>query len=236
MANYELTLEDLNQHLKVQLYFLDTSLSNFSKQNNIYQIENKAVGEAKVLEINPEVEAVRLATVIRVLVHDTNSSTSLLRHLGTKDEMEFINSASPNDGRLHSMTGLHGVRGSGIGQYFGLVAKVNSGSSLVATPLFQQHLKEWYSSYERQNFEQWWESEIMKVSGQGHTRAELVKNVANKDGGVHVDGMIPEKYHLSKRTALNLNILGIKTEFERNVVYASIAQIAWELLNSIKVE
>ena len=236
MTNYELTLENLNQHLRIQLYFLDVSLSNFSKQENIHQIKNKTVGRTKVLEIHPEVEAVRLATIIRVLVHDTNLSSSLLKHLRKKSEMEFISSASPKDGRLHSMTGMKGVRGSGSEQYFGLVAKVKTDNSLIAVPLFQQHLKEWYSSYKKQNFEQWWESEIMKVNGHGHTRAELVKNVANKDGGAHVDGLIPEKYNLSKRTALNLNILGIKTEFERNVVYASIAQIAWELLNSIKVE
>lgn len=44
---------------------------------------------------------------------------------------------------------------------------------------------------------------------------------------------MPENYVLAKATPLILNIKGVETEFLRNIVYASIAQIGWELLNSV---
>jgi len=234
--DYPLTKDDLIQHLKEQLYFLDSSLSNFSKHADIVKYENKALGNAFHTKLRTEVEAKRLALIIRILLHDTSSSKSLLNHLGIKDQIKYYNTASPNDGRLHSMTGMSGVRGSDPTQYFGLVAKVNTGNSLIAVPLFKQHLKEWYDGYKRLSFVDWWSKEkIMAVGGFDHTREDLVLNVANKDGGAHInkDGTLPEEYHTSKSSDLSLNIDGIQTSFERNVVYASIAQIAWEVLNSI---
>lgn len=38
-------------------------------------------------------EAKRLATTIRVLVHDTAASTSLLRQLGVKDDLRFVDTS-----------------------------------------------------------------------------------------------------------------------------------------------
>ncbi len=36
-----------------------------------------------------------------------------------------------------------------------------------------------------------------------------------------------------KKTKLSLNIVGQITEFDKSVVFASVAQIGWELLQSI---
>lgn len=214
MTNYKLTHEDLLELLKEQRDFINSSLSNF---------------------LTNEIEAKRLATTIRVLVHDTSNSASLLKLLDKKDKIEFINSASSNDGRLHSMTGMVGVRGSNSNQYFGLVAKINKESKFLAVPLFQQHLPQWYESYTKVSFENWWNMEIINIKGIGLTREDLVLNVANKDGSAHVEKtlLLPEKYQKAKMSKLALNINGTETEFERNVVYASIAQIGWELLSSV---
>ncbi|MCP4456966.1 MAG: hypothetical protein GY816_02905 [Cytophagales bacterium] len=234
--DYLFTNEDLIQHLKEQLYFLDSSLSYFSRHTDIVTYKNKVLGKAFHAKLRTEVEAKRLALIIRILLHDTSSSKSLLNHLDIKDQIKYYNTASPNDGRLHSMTGMSGVRGSNSSQYFGLVAKFNTGNSLVAVPLFNQNLKKWYDGYQRLCFTDWWsKNKIMAVGGFEHTREDLVLNVANKDGGAHInkDGTLPEEYHVSKSSDLSLNINGIQTSFERNVVYASIAQIAWEVLNSI---
>lgn len=59
--------------------------------------------------------------------------------------------------------------------------------------------------------------------------------VANKDGGAHVDSQLPMNYYVTKQSELQLNILGIETSFERNIAYASVVQIGWELLNSIEL-
>jgi hypothetical protein len=239
MNMYNLTKDELLYSLTEQLYFIDKSLSNFSESDNVESFENKVIGKSLKIKINTEIEAKRLATIIRILLHDTrtiknpNGSISLLTSLSIKDQIKFIDTSAPNDGRLHSMSGMRGVQGSNPNQYFGLVAKVNTGNSLVAVPLFKQHLPEWYQNYGRTDFKQWWNTEIININGHKQTRDSLMQNIANKDGGAHIQGSLPEEYHIIKNSALSLKIQGIQTAFERSVVYASIAQIAWELLNSI---
>ncbi|HWZ16447.1 MAG TPA: hypothetical protein VNW95_14505 [Mucilaginibacter sp.] len=228
-----MTKGELLYSLTEQLYFLDKSLSNFSKFDNVEDFENKVIGNPFKIKINTEIEAKRLATIIRILLHDTNNSISLLTSLSIKDNIKYIDSTNPNDGRLHSMSGMKGVQGSNPNQYLGLVAKVNTGNSLVAVPLFKQHLPEWYQNYARTDFKQWWNTEIININGHKQTRDSLMRNIANKDGGAHIQGSLPEEYHIIKNSALSLKIQGIQTAFEKSVVYASIAQIAWELLNSI---
>lgn len=213
MPKHQLTNQEFQESLNEQLYFLEASIFSYS-------------------EI--EFEAKRVATAIRILIHDTNNSISLLNSLNQKNTLKFINSASPNDGKLHSMTGMVGVRGSNLNQYFGLIAKNKKDNKLIAVPLFQQHLPEWHKSYEELNFSDWWELEIINIDGVGVTRKGLILNIVNKDGGAHVDHALPEEYHEIKSSKLKLNIKGIETEFAKNVVYASVVQIGWELLNSIR--
>ncbi len=215
MPKHHLTREEFQELLSEQLFFLEASISSYS---------------------DVEFEAKRVATTVRILIHDTCNSVSLLKSLNLKSALKFISSASPNDGRLHSMTGMVGVRGANRNQYFGLVAKVNKDNKLTAVPLFQQHLPEWYKSYTKLSFKNWWEMEIIKINGNGISRKDLILYVANKDGGAHVDPILPEKYHEIKSSKLMMNIQGSETEFEKNVVYASVVQIGWELLSSIKKE
>lgn len=215
MPKHQLTNQEFQESLNEQLYFLESSIISYS---------------------DVEFEAKRVAATIRILVHDTNNSISLLKSLNQKGTLKFINSAPPNDGKLHSMTGMVGVRKSNLNQYFGLVAKVNQDNKLIAVPLFQQHLLEWYKNYNELRFNDWWEMEIINLDGVGITRRELILTVANKDGGAHVDHALSEKYHEIKISKLILNIRGNETEFEKNVVFASVVQIGWELLNSIKKE
>ena len=79
MAKYVQTNEDLRNHLCEQVQFLAASAAAF---------DNGHEGEAK-----------RLATTIRVLVHDTKSSRSLLRQLNMKHTIRTQNTAHPIDPR-----------------------------------------------------------------------------------------------------------------------------------------
>ena len=69
MAKRQQTQDELFQQLKEQLKFIHTSSNEFDKEN---------FSEAK-----------RLATNIRILLHDTNSSTSLLKQLGYKEKIYY---------------------------------------------------------------------------------------------------------------------------------------------------
>lgn len=233
MKLHNLTKPDLLKHLEEQMYFLDISLSNYASHKLIEQFENKDLGLPFIVKISTEIEAKRIATSIRVLTHDTNSSVSLLKQLNIKCSLKFIDSAAPNDGILHSMTGMIGVRGSGNDDYYGLVAKVNSEGQLLSVPLYQQHLRERYKSYQKVSFDTWWNNIIMEVSGCKLSRKDIVRFVSNKDGGAHIDKTLSDEYYVTKNSPLNLNIMGNKVDLLRNTVYASVTQIGWELLNSI---
>lgn len=236
MTHIELTRHDLLISLEEQLYFLDESISNFSQHKTTKKLENKVIGNPVQTKILSEIEAKRIATIIRVLLHDTSTSNSLLKQLEVKDNLCFLDTASPNDGMLHSMTNMSGVRASNSNQYLGLVAKINTGDSLIATPLYNQHLKEWYDGYQKLKFDIWWNNTVININGNALKRKDLILNAANKDGGAHIDAKLPNDYGITKKTNLILNIQGTETEFERNIVYASIAQIGWELLNSIEYD
>lgn len=58
-------------------------------------------------------EAKRLAVTIRVLVHDSERSKSLLGLLGLKTGMGFLNTAHPHDQR--NLLGYHGLVGIQLG-------------------------------------------------------------------------------------------------------------------------
>lgn len=232
MKDHNLTDQEFLKHIAEQMYFLDVSLTNFSNMEIVRELRNKHLG-AHEINISTEIEAKRIATIIRVIVHDTRNSESLLKLTNKKDQFVFVDSSSPNDGRLHSMTGMIGVRGSSADPYFGLVAKVNSDEQLFAVPLYLQHLEEWYGSYKKIKFEQWWNSCIMEASSNKFTRKDLVLVVANKDGGAHIDKSISQEYIATKNRLLKLNIFDKEVTLIGNVVYSSVAQIGWELLNSI---
>ncbi len=236
MTQIKLTRHDLMISLREQLFFLDSSISNYSNKRIVKKCENKVIGTVLQTEISSEVEAKRIATIIRVLLHDTSYSFSLLKQLDIKESILYIDTAAPNDGRMHSMTNLHRVSSQNSSQYLGLVARVNTGESLLATPLYIQHLTEWYGGYDKCDFDSWWNKNVLDISGSTFTRKDLVLYVANKDGGAHIDASLSDEYMTLKATNLSLNIEGVHTEFESNIIYASLAQIGWEMLNSIEYD
>ena len=86
MAKYSKTQDDLKLQLQQQIYLMSRNASSYDKGN--------------------EVEALQLATSIRVIVYDTGSSTSLLTHLGKKG-IEFYDSAMSLKGQ--PITGYFGL-------------------------------------------------------------------------------------------------------------------------------
>jgi hypothetical protein len=167
-------------------------------------------------------EAKRLATGIRTLVHDTNNnSTSLLTHLNIKKRIYFYNTAIPN-----SSFGLCGIRTSsespyGKTEYY---APLDSGGE-------KRKEKPWVT------FENWWEEMVVLTDGKNNfTRKELVKSVANKDGGTHIDINITGKYlDISRNNSLNIfHLIPSNNPIAVDKVeLASVRQITFELLKTL---
>src|SRR3954453_8408028 len=73
MAKHTQSKDELVQHLDEQLGFLRSS--------------------AQAYDAGDTAEAKRLAVAVRILLHDTNSSHSLLGLLGVKDSLRFVDTA-----------------------------------------------------------------------------------------------------------------------------------------------
>jgi hypothetical protein len=75
--SYSLTHDDLVEKLRQQVGFLERSARLFDEGN--------------------EDEAIRLAQIIRVLLHDTSGSHSLLGQLGVKETINYLDTSEPID-------------------------------------------------------------------------------------------------------------------------------------------
>jgi len=114
-------------------------------------------------------EAVRIATAIRILVHATRRSTSLLTHLGVKGITRLVTTSSQSPVDENAILQL------GTTFHFG-------DDGPVAQAPTREHWK-------LVPIEHWW-NETLHVFDAGATRitrATMVLGAATKEGGAHVD-------------------------------------------------
>ncbi len=146
-------------------------------------------------------EAVRIATCIRVLVHDTPKSTSLLKHLNAKNIKLFNTSpdiAKGENGYEPFTPFTMGIIDFG-NQTFGRKPNLEDfkpGSSVVLP------------------IEEWWNQIIWKLSPEYNlTRKRIILSAANQDGGAHVDAKLNSDYE--ELSQYNFGTLTCKTEGKR---------------------
>lgn len=205
------TQDQLKEALSQQIQFLNTSCQAFDNGN--------------------ESEALRIAGVLRTLLHDTDSSKSLLGQLGIKDKIQFIDSADPidptptdrqHDGRtIFVMSGMPGL--------FAIRPTMN-GTRLVAPLSLKPNAKGSAS------FESWWM--VGCIPGENnarHSREWLIKQMANKEGGAHVDPEINKGYAELRTTGMGMTVSSNGIDgFINSPADVSVRQIAWELLASLQ--
>jgi hypothetical protein len=125
-------------------------------------------------------EAIRIATSLRVIFHNTGASTSLLVHLGATGIEILSTCGKPTTNNPE-------------GYWPGLVQIVidlaqetmKSNPKFNATPGAHRMLP----------FSAWWDGEVVFYGGGRRIkRKQLVIDAANKDGGAHVDASLPPNY------------------------------------------
>ena len=85
-------------------------------------------------------------------------------------------------------------------------------------------------------FEEWYQGVVFESKEYSFTRENCIEYVADKDGGAHLDRNIPMDYYTFRQpTALHVLIDGQLAVFNQNPVYVSVRQIAWEVLESVKI-
>jgi hypothetical protein len=152
---------DFRKHLERQIGFLRRSCESY--------------------DLGHTDEGVRIATITRVLIHDTKNCTSLLKHLGGMN-IKLASTVSVSDippsriamhmgmGRLTLTTGPAATGGTW---------KPSISSDSIKTQLLVP---------------EWW-NQIAYILGKARcSRKDLVLTAADKDGGAHVDAKLTADY------------------------------------------
>lgn len=202
MPKVKQSKQELLEHLDENLGFLKASAIAFDAGHT---------GESK-----------RLAVTIRVLLHDTNNSKSLLGLLGLKQNTGYLDTATDLDPKnLMSHHGLVGLRiGGGDGSYFAPLADT---------------MPEQPSKYIL--FPTWWNKVVIKDSNKNtFSRRELVLALANKDGGAHVDPDLDQAYaDLTRNNSVGWVFSnGTDSSPINEVELYSVRQIAYEVITSVE--
>jgi hypothetical protein len=177
-----------------------------------------------------EVISLSISTAIRVLVHDTDRSISLLTHLRKKD-IPFVSTNYLNEKeKVH--LGL--VRRINVG------VKDGTGGDAKYWPLCDERYFQSPKVKRFIPFEEWWDIENIFDSGNSSlTRKDLVLSVANKDGGAHFDTKVQKKYDdFRHKWSGGSTLVGIKSGIRRGYdnipVYPAIRQIGYEILCTLR--
>lgn len=161
-----------------------------------------------------ENEARRIATSLRVMFHETSRSHSLIKQTGLKHNFLLWSS-----GGLYTPSNL-------LSSWVLLELEVNE-SGLYYKPLSTNNIRTFFLGYE-----DWWNEIIFDDKKNVFTRKDIVRYVANQDGGAHVDMKLDEKYaELVKHNSLGWTD-GDGNPVKNNPAYVAIRQIAKEVLVS----
>lgn len=198
MTVHQQSEEELKAHLEEQISFLRASADAY---------DSGFEGEAK-----------RIAVAIRVLMHDTRNSTSLLGQLGLKSSQFLDTSLPTSPGNMTSHSGLIvTAMGSGGAKYY---AFLDDG---IEQPTLR-------------DFDEWWNAPVFIESQKRNvSRKELVLAVANQDGGAHVDPALDRKYaDLSRGNSLGWNFSdGSREEAMGGPEKAALRQVCHEVLKTL---
>lgn len=206
MIKVKLTEEELKSKLKEQIQLLKNS--------------------TKLYDDGCIIEAYNMSNRIRLLLHDTKNSSSLLNQLKKKNILFYDTSI---DDKADNPLPLKGLIYMKIKLYSGNIKEVtNVPRSEVSPP----------NPIKKIPFEEWWDKIILDdKNGNKLTRRGLVLYVAETDGGAHVDPSLDEPYvRITKGHSLGKYSVVSKgeTSIDNNVELPSIRQIAYEILLSFE--
>lgn len=162
-------------------------------------------------------ESVRMAVVIRVLIHDTNMSESVLYQMSVKNKVKLVTSfgLSSNLPKNFQPTSI-------------LPLFANSAQGGTSVP-FRLPVPAILMSVD-----DWW-NETVWMQDSALSRRKIILETANKEGGAHVQPVAPKtilelRRGLSQISSVKVN--GVEVGTPANYHFILIRQFAHELLNS----
>ena len=195
--------------------------------------------------------ALWIAVVLRTLLHTSWDSNNEIRSHAILDQLKVIDSVydfkflSTRTSEPTVTTffqgwqfgdGVCGLNVADASVYAGLIIKkINRvGDGYVADTAPLKDAK-FVLEYHWLDFDKWWGEVVFrdKAKNKNMSRWDVIKMLANKDGGAHFDPKVPVKYDTFRHPNLFKVCFGsIEVPFSRNPVYVSVRQIAWEVLES----
>lgn len=177
----------------------------------------------KAFDQGAEDEAIRLATSLRIMFHDTGMSVSLVKHLGLGDQKMLSSSRGFGDYK----------------DYLSHQLDLSSSQPVKMLPLLGNQFIEL-------SIEDWWSHEsVFTHNTQKYSRRTIILSAANKDGGAHVDDKLDKYYEFLCAGEYAIGITGNLeyngeppfpqgvTQYPKNAHLALIRQFAHETLVSI---
>lgn len=159
-----------------------------------------------------DAEALRMATTLRVLIHDTKKSHALLKQVDPNYlKLKILDRPDFSSGRKILVLYGIGVSRSGDGTGAARPVMTLDDPTLQLTPL-----------------DKWWNRLVLVFTDSNgqhieFTRANLVLTLVNKEGGTHVDPRIPveyEKYVLDAAVPFIVN--GVPTDSAHLAQFAAV--------------
>jgi hypothetical protein len=190
---------------------------------HLFKGQMNALGaSSRGFDAGEEWEAERLATTVFNLVQDGGPLVSLLSQLEVKDSLKFLSSGRMPTGLpppTVASPSLLMMRFDDTGARF--IPKLGDGPP----------------TYFSMPFEDWWKNELIyqeKASGQLN-RMRLVYALRHQDGGGHIGTLTDDIYvHLKKGAGWQLKHSDGRVEPVSNLVAASMRQVAWEVMETLK--
>ena len=197
---YTQSHKELEEHLLEQVLALKASTAAFDEGNDF--------------------EGKRLAVAIRVLVHDTSSSHSLLGQMGLKVSNFYDTALEIFPDNPITQSAITGV-----------LTTPEGSEPLALLDDFPPPGPKWVS------FEDWWNGVILVDKEKRRiTRKDLVLFVTNTDGGAHIDETLAQVYaDLSRHNSLNWKSYSRTGVSDlRGPELAALRQIAHEVLRTLE--
>lgn len=190
-------------------------------------------------------EAIRLAQVLRVLLHHQGNSRALLSQLGLLETLPFVDTCRYRDAiNARAEEAARSMEPKGMT----VVSQTPSDAGLVLPGLHPvTDEPAWIAPLAAvqdvpRPFPEWWTAPGIETSaGSTFSRFDLVRIAANQDGGSHVDPAIDEDYDAFGRDFLGIehsvvddNGMESFVPMRGNVVAGCIRQIAYEVLETLR--
>ena len=222
LARIAQTPDELRAHLRDHIGFIRDGGARFDDGSRSY--------------------AKQIAVSLRVLLHDTSQSHSLLGQLGLKDGLRLLDTAAQliesnlaPSANLVYMRGTVAEDGSLVPSYEPVFDDYQHRTFFVRPSAFGTVREP--AAGRALAFEDWWALPVIQEPNRGEvfTRRDLVLALSNWDGGAHVDSAVPEAYHrLSRSNSLGFGV-GNDEDLEAfgDPVPPSVRQIGHELLRSL---